>query len=217
MRQYRTARLYEPDVVAAFGAAASSTTSVTETLLDDLVGRYSAPERHYHGVRHIAAMLDLLAEHATGAQNRDALILAILYHDAIYDPHRNDNEMASAALAREQLARLAVPETMIRRVEALVLATRHAIVPPPDDRDAARLIDIDLAILAAPADAYRAYAAAIRREYAHVPDDLYRHGRAKVLAGFLARSRIFTIVFPRDLWDAAARKNLADEIAVLTR
>ena len=52
------------------------------------------------------------------------------------------------------------------------------------------LSDADLAILARAADRYQDYAADVRREYAHVPDPAFRSGRAAILAGFAARTRI---------------------------
>ena len=79
----------------------------------------------------------------------------------------------------------------------------------------ALLVDLDLAILAAPAERYAAYAAAIRREYAHVPEDQFRAGRAAVLAGFLARPRLYASPALAARWEAPARANLAAECAAL--
>ena len=53
------------------------------------------------------------------------------------------------------------------------------------------MIDLDLAILAASVADFEAYEAAIRREYAFVPDDMFAAGRSKVLKSFLARHRIY--------------------------
>ena len=120
-------------------------------------------------------------------EHHDALVLAILFHDAVYDATRKDNEAASARLARLHLTDLGVAPGMIARVEALILATRHGGEAAADDHDMALLVDLDLAILAATPERYAAYAAAIRREYAHVPEDQFRTGRAAVLTGFLAQ------------------------------
>ena len=53
----------------------------------------------------------------------------------------------------------------------------------PDDADAngCALSDADLGILAAPRERYDEYVAAVRREYAHLPDDVFSAGRAEVL------------------------------------
>jgi predicted metal-dependent HD superfamily phosphohydrolase len=70
-------------------------------------------------------------------------------------------------------------------------------------------------VLATAPDRYRAYAQAIRHEYAVFPDELYRLGRRRVLEGFLARPQIYRIEWLRALWEAPARANLASEIAEL--
>ncbi len=71
-------------------------------------------------------------------------------------------------------------------------------------------------LLAAAPDRYRAYAQAIRQEYAAVPDSLYRPGRRRVLESFLARRHIYLTERLRALWEAPARANLSGEIARLT-
>jgi predicted metal-dependent HD superfamily phosphohydrolase len=129
---------------------------------------------------------------------------------------RSDNEAASARYASEYLASLGLCRELVAKVCRYIHATRHgqpagAIA----EADLALLLDLDLSILAAEADEYRAYAQAIRREYASVPDGLYRPGRQRVLEGFLARERIYLTPRLAALWEQPARANLAAEIADL--
>jgi predicted metal-dependent HD superfamily phosphohydrolase len=192
--------------------------SATDAVLSDLVCAYSQPHRHYHTLDHIAALLRLLTQHGAAVADCDAVRLAILFHDVVYDPARGDNEAASAALAARQFAGLGFPGPLIAEVERFILATRHG----PDaeiaaaDADVALLLDLDLAVLAAPWDEYHAYAQAIRREYALYPDAVYRPGRRRVLEGFLARDHIYRTEWLRALCEAPARTNLTREIAALT-
>lgn len=185
-------------------------------LLDRLVAAYGEPQRHYHTIDHIAALLTLLARHGEVAADRDALTLAVLLHDVVYDPARADNEEVSAALAARLLADLGLPSQLTAKVARYILATRHDRPDaPPSDADLAFLLDLDLSVLAAPPAEYRAYAQAVRREHAFVPDQVYRPARRRVLAGFLARDRIYATARLRALWEAPARANLAAEIAEL--
>ncbi|HEU4379362.1 MAG TPA: hypothetical protein VFR73_12390 [Hyphomicrobiaceae bacterium] len=186
-------------------------------LLDELIGAYAQSGRHYHNLDHIAALFELLDRHGDSVRNRDALELAILFHDAVYAPIRSDNEAASAALARARLTALGITENLAGEVERLILATRHGASPADaeSDPDLALLLDLDLSILAAERTTYAAYAEAIRREYAVVPDAIYRPGRRRVLAEFLARPRIYATPRLHDLWETAARANLAWECAAL--
>jgi predicted metal-dependent HD superfamily phosphohydrolase len=53
----------------------------------------------------------------------------------------------------------------------------------------------------------------VRREYAHVPDEAFRAGRAKVMASFLAAPVYRTLHFTHR--ESRARENIAREIAEL--
>ena len=85
----------------------------------------------------------------------------------------------------------------------------------PADPAAVALLDADLAVLGAAPAVYQRYAADIRREYAHVPDAAYRAGRARVLQAFLGRDAIYRHPVTHAEGEAAARANLAAELAGL--
>ena len=189
---------------------------LAESTLEELVRAYAEPHRHYHTLDHIADLLLLLEKHG-GASDADAVKLAILFHDAVYDPARQDNEAASANLAVKQLSALGFPRQLLGKVERYILATQHGAAPPQamEDADLDMLLDLDLSVLAAASDRYGTYALAIRREYSAVPDTLYRPGRRRVLEDFLARPQIYRTARLRALWEASARANLSGEIAAL--
>lgn len=200
------------DLAHRHGCDASSAARVLEYLMR----AYGEPHRHYHTLSHIADLLQLLDKHG-GIADGDAVTLAIFFHDAVYDPMRQDNEAASATLARKQLMLLGFPQQLTAKVERYILATQHgASVPAARDADLHVLLDLDLSVVAAAPDHYRAYAQAIRHEYASIPDALYQPGRRRVLEGFLARPEIYLTERLRALWEASARQNLASEIAMLT-
>lgn len=187
-----------------------------QKMLDELVAAYGEPHRAYHTLDHIAALLGLLDEHGEGVTDRAALVLAILFHDVVYDPARRDNEAASAGFASGRLAALGFPEEMVSKVARLIHATRHgAQVGDEADSDLALLLDLDLSVLAAPAFAYDAYAQAIRYEFSLYPNEVYRPGRRRVLEEFLMRERIYSTEHLRALWEGRARANIAREIAEL--
>ena len=174
---------------------------------------YTAPARHYHNARHVADCLRELE--AVRPMFADALAAsaALLFHDYVYDPARHDNEEASADEAGMALHAIGWPAPRVDVVRGLILATRHAA--PPATPDAALVADIDLSILGAPPDAFARYEAAVRREYANVPDDAYRAGRAAVLRGFLARPRIYATDHFATRFESTARQNLAHSLSLL--
>ena len=78
-------------------------TLISEPVRAELVRAYAAPDRHYHDLRHIEALLGLADAYADAIVDRDAVEAAIWFHDAIYDTRRNDNEARSAELAIARL------------------------------------------------------------------------------------------------------------------
>jgi predicted metal-dependent HD superfamily phosphohydrolase len=199
-----------PNVPAASSAA--------QAAQKRMLAAYQEPHRAYHTLDHIAALLLLLDQHGIDppAHDPQALRLAILYHDIVYNPRRTDNEAASADVATRDLTALGLAPVLIRRVAALVLATQHGThKPDPADTDLVLLLDLDLSVLAADPQIYDAYATAIRREYAHVPGLLYRPGRRRVLQNFLNADELYLTPRLRAAWDAPARANLTREIGSL--
>lgn len=177
-----------------------------------LRSRYDEPWRQYHVWAHPRAMLrHLSAAEADGVaiDDHDAAVGFILWHDAVYDPQATGgrNEALSAELCRLEMTPLASAKSVNRAVAAIEATVRHRL-PEGDCPDAALLLDIDLSILGADAVAFEAYDEAIRREYAHVPEKVYRAGRRAILAAFLDRERLYLTEWGHDRWEAAARVNM---------
>ncbi len=176
-----------------------------------LLTRYAEPHRHYHTLTHIQSCLEWLerwsAENSPLVSvDRNALELALWYHDAIYDPRAKDNEAASARM----LTGLPLPKDLAAKAQQLILSTDHR--QPAQTALEALIVSIDLAILGAPTDAYADYARAIRLEYAWVPDAEYATGRTQVLQQFLERPAIYPEPWFGLQLETAARENLAQEL-----
>jgi predicted metal-dependent HD superfamily phosphohydrolase len=185
-----------------------------EAALAGLERRYAESHRAYHTGAHVAALLDLAEPELGRWALPHAVTFAIWYHDAIYRTRRGDNEIESARLAARELAALGVDPTVPPVVTRLIEATAgHE--PPDGIADGPRFLDLDLSILGAEPAVYAAYRAAIRREYRWVPEPIYRRRRAEILAGFLARERIYLTAELHDRLEAPARVNLAAELAAL--
>lgn len=180
-------------------------TQVEERLAAELAAAYAEPHRRYHTTQHIESCLRELARFEARAVHLNEVRWALLFHDAIYDPRRNDNEARSADWACRVMQELLRPDDEIARVRKLIMATVHAA--QAETPDEALLLDIDLSILGADAAAFDEYDRAIRVEYEWVPEQAYRFARASVLQGFLARPRIFQTAAYQDR-EAIARGNL---------
>lgn len=184
---------------------------------DVLVAAYSAPDRYYHNLEHVADTLRAVSRLAGFTDDPSALQLAAWFHDAVYDPRANDNEGRSAELAVTLLGPVGVPRADLEKVGRLVRATAHLTdAGPAGDRETAVLLDADLAILGASPERYKRYADGIRKEYAWVPDADYRAGRGRVIAHFLARPRLYRTDLMFAEGEARARANLRAELAALS-
>lgn len=180
----------------------------------ELLARWAEPHRRYHTLDHLRAVLDAITPLAALADDPAAVRLAAWFHDAVYDGRPGLDEERSAQLAQAALPRCGVGPARVAETARLVrLTAAHS--PEPGDANGSVLCDADLAVLAAPG--YPAYTRAIREEYAHVPDDLFRAGRGAVLRALLAQPRLYRTPRAHDLWEAAARANMTAELDGLSR
>ena len=193
-------------------------TPADEPMLAALRARHGEPQRRYHDWSHVTALARAFADHRALFADGRAVALAILYHDAIYDPASATNEADSADLLVHERTGQEPAETLVL-AEAMIRATAGHAVPdglgPRATRDCAAFLDLDLSILAAPPEAYDAYVSGVRTEYAHVPDAAWRAGRTMVLSGFAERDRLFLTDALHEAWDGRARKNIARELDAL--
>ncbi|MDH6628883.1 putative metal-dependent HD superfamily phosphohydrolase [Streptomyces sp. LBL] len=182
---------------------------------DRLLARWQEPQRRYHTLTHLTAVLDRIDVIEEHAADPDVVRLAAWFHDAVYLPDRSENEDRSARLAERALPEAGVSAAKTAEVARLVrLTVTHD--PADDDPDGQVLCDADLAILAAPPSVYAAYTAAVREEYGFVPPDAFREGRAAVLRQLLDLPRLFRTPYGRTEWEATARYNLAAELEMLS-
>lgn len=181
-----------------------------------LEAAYATPPRAYHNIGHVGEVLRHYRDVAAGPgwQRPADVALAVLYHDAIYQAGRGDNERRSAELALEHIARW-LPDAGLdgaRVAELIDLTARHGRITAEDvkaDSDAALFLDCDMAILGAAPDVFDAYDRGIASEYrGHVPGPLFKLNRRRFLKGLLKKERIFLTDFFHERYDAPARNNL---------
>ena len=188
----------------------------------ELFDAHRTPGRHYHTLAHVAdvaSQYDRVGQDIGWRRPTDVL-LAVLFHDAVYRVGAKDNERASAELAaacvQRHLARADVEQT---RVSRLIESTaEHSRLTPADvDAESALFLDCDMAILGAQPEAYQKYARAVRAEWSPVVSAAaYRAGRRDFLQRVLSAPRIFLSAYFHDRLDELARINLRTELDHLT-
>ncbi|MCB0063096.1 MAG: hypothetical protein KDE19_13320 [Caldilineaceae bacterium] len=207
---------------ARLSTAAPPTEQFTDRF-DVLVQHYTESQRAYHTLTHVDECLAHFSAVHQLAAAPELVEAAIWLHDLIYEPTRNDNEAASAQLAESWLREVAVVPEKIKQISQLILDTAHsgpsASFTPgnPALLDRALLVDIDLAILGAPATRFAEYEAQIRHEYAWVPWPTFCQKRAALLQRFLDRPQIYQTAFFYEKFEAVARRNLQQSLQRLNR
>ena len=176
----------------------------------ELIGRYAEPQRVYHDGRHLLDVLEAVDALGALADDPTAVKLAAWFHDAVYEVGAADNEEQSALLAEDRLrGHVPDPAAVARLVRSTVTHD------PQGDPDAMVLCDADLAVLGAPAERYAAYAEAVRREHASVPDATFGPARAGILRTLLERPHLYSTEPARERWERQARLNVAHEVSRL--
>ena len=115
------------------------------TLYWEIVKAYREPYRRYHSLLHLQECLIYLWTVRLLCSHPLEVAIALWFHDAIYDPRRDDNEEKSAQWAEQATQTYGMSQTVSQRIQSLVLATKHR--EQPQDLDAKILVDIDLSIL----------------------------------------------------------------------
>jgi len=181
-------------------------------LFSELVLRYSEEHRAYHNFDHIRDCLwtfDRVKHHILIPLHRP-IQTALLYHDAVYDPERKDNEVRSGALARRHLLELEWDEGNIERVVEPIHETEHKGGSIADEA-AKWVVDIDLSSLAARPSTFDQNTKNIRFEYAHAANftpEKWRAGRMAFAEKMLERENIYYTDLFRETHQAKARANL---------
>lgn len=198
-----------------------------DSLHAEVIARYAEPWRHYHTLQHLAECLTMwdVLQHGVlqhGGLQHDARRfaegeLALWFHDAVYDPHRDDNEAQSAALLAQSASQLGLARSSICYMSGLILLTRHGVNHDsrPGDPDALAVLDADLAILGAKTHRFYEYTEQIRHEYAWIPEETFRAGRIRLLQSLLARPVLYHTDFLRKRLESQARLNLQAAIQAL--
>ncbi len=179
-----------------------------------LAKRYRENHRRYHTLEHLVHCFTELARVAMHVRNPDAVVLAIFYHDVVYNTARRDNEEQSAKhwLFHAQEVLEMTSQTLIKEVARLIILTKHHRTDPVTDKDGALFLDIDMSILSADAETYDAYADAVRAEYASLSDDDWAIARVAMLIDpILSEERIFLSPHFGKEYDERARANLMEE------
>lgn len=177
---------------------------------------YNQDWRAYHNFCHVARVIQHITDFGRTAINPRALMLAAIFHDAIYVPGQRGSEEASALL----LASFGFGDKAQEAMRLIRLTEAHT--PAKDDIDGIMLCDADLLDLSDP-ELHEVNTFHIKlettvfltNEGVEDVDRLWHDGRKAWLESFLQRPRIYHGP-GMDALEEKARENLQLELARLS-
>ena len=194
-----------------------------------IVRAYCEPHRRYHGGTHLKALFDAIDP---ALRSDPACMLAILYHDFVYDAgpgYLRNEELSCQALSRHARdffpSLLAIPDGgpgsfgAVALACAMIDATKgHSASDPWITQHPERLsraqafLDADLSILGGASDEeFWAYDEAIAQEFADIPRAQYHLARADAMEAFCSPERgpLYQTAL-RSNWEARARRRISE-------
>jgi predicted metal-dependent HD superfamily phosphohydrolase len=123
--------------------------------------RYNETWRHYHTLMHIHDLLQLAELHRHQLNSPAVVELSIWFHDVVYDPKSNDNEVESVKLFEQFCSQVSLPTSMVRDVTRFILCTiKHELDNSSSSNseeeeqkivnDLKYFLDFDVSVLARP-------------------------------------------------------------------
>ncbi|HRM14665.1 MAG TPA: metal-dependent hydrolase [Acinetobacter parvus] len=179
--------------------------SEPQKLLNKLISAYSEKQRAYHTVQHLYECLTLLESVKPYLNDFYAVALALWFHDAVYNPQAQDNELKSTELFEQYLSADLSDQTLIKIKQWIVATQKHAST---DELDLQFLLDIDLAILASSPARFTEYEQQIQKEYVWVEPELYAVKRKEVLQHFYQTQPLYQTEYFQQNFELQAKQNL---------
>ena len=180
----------------------------------DLLNKYNNKNRFYHNINHLYHLYEKYNEiyELFNDRDRKVLLFTILYHDIIYNPKQQLNELNSANYFITEYNKSAYIPSEI--VADLILKTiRHE---KTDSFLYNTFLDMDRAILGESFNLYRFYLMGIKKEYLTVySEKTYVKNRIKFLKNLLNKKEIYYTEHFYHKYEKNARENIEVELNML--
>lgn len=162
---------------------------------------YSGKGRYYHTLAHLVSCMKVIKTHYLGMQHTERVVLALFFHDFVYDVHSeaglNERLSAHEWCLYGSLSGFGAP--VVEDVRDMILLTAAHKLPAGSPLHHQVMNDVDMSILAADDPTYLKYARDVWREYSV-------HGRDKYVTG---RSKFLTTTDPWKVFYTQAMRNRA--------
>jgi len=158
-------------------------------IFTDLIAGYQNPNRGYHSLLHLWWVIKEAKKYMSVMENPAEVMMALFYHDAIYNPRIPDTENVVLSLNRcmDVLRSGEISQNIRINISKIIMGTLHDKPPLSADEALARDIDLSMIIGFAP----ETIETLMRKEYAFVPEDVYLIARKRVLKSFYLNDHLF--------------------------
>ena len=176
-------------------------------VFDRVLAGYCEPHRRYHTPAHIEHCLHQFDLAAHLLDDRDAVEMALWFHDVIWEPGaaEGENEGRSADLFIELVGH-SVAEAFSQKVYDLIMITVHR--EPPADNDAKFVVDIDLSSFGLPWEEMLRDSELVRGEYPDVLDQEFFPKQRRFFEKLIAHPYFCHTDFFRKRYEQSARENI---------
>jgi predicted metal-dependent HD superfamily phosphohydrolase len=171
---------------------------------------YTQKIRYYHNLNHISYMFKVLGDHHI----TPVLGWSIFYHDIVYIPGAQDNELKSRLLAEQDLTYLGEHKEYIYQICTAIAKTKEHLDPSSAEEEL--LFDADYSILGSEPSVYICYAHNIRKEFQHLSDQDFYPARIEFLEHLLSKHSLFYTHDFKTKYQEKARKNITNEYKYIT-
>lgn len=175
---------------------------------------YTETHRKYHNLDHLDTLYNLFHYYRKIFTDEEYSILcgAALFHDAIYNVKRDDNEKQSSRLARTWIDQNGVDDDTRKMIERLI----NDMYKPGENFLNDFFQDSDMAILAAPEQIYAEYADGVKEEYtSQFTEEEYISGRKVFLIELLRKEKIYRTNIFQATQEVVAISNVFTELSAL--
>lgn len=174
----------------------------TKRVLEMLIEKYTEPHRRRHGCIHILEMLDKYQS----IKGEDYIImLAIWFHDAIWNAGSKINEENSIIFMRKCMKMMGASIFDASRVEKLILATKHDKIET--DFKCMLIADLDIFCLGKSAKEFNADRKLIRKEYSMTDEHIFEIETSNFFKSFL-QAKPDTIFYNKDFIEEYGKQAL---------
>lgn len=146
-----------------------------------ILGMWNESHRSYHGLDHLNDLISLIEERKQEYTEKECekMMLAALFHDAVYDPASKTNEEDSARFLMECAQE---KSDDIKHVRDMILETKsHAATTPLSES----FCGLDMNIVERGIEDLIEWERGISEEYSIYPKEEYKEGRIKFLESLL--------------------------------